>query len=179
MHKGKNNISVIGMAGVGKTYLGKALARKIGYRCIEIDQLITKEAKKRSLNKNLVSDKEFIRLEEQAILSLRKKHCSIFDTGGSVIYSPKAMSFLKSASAIIYLRDKPKNIKARFDARGEIRLIGLQNKSFDTLLKQRAKLYRKYADIIVDVSRFRSTKKFLDTVIGKVKLVPPVHSSQD
>ncbi len=148
----KSNIALIGMAGVGKSYLSKRLAEQLGYEAIEIDELITKEAEKEGLDKATISDAEFIRLEEQAVLSLKGKERCVFDTGGSVVYSESAMQFLKENAQIIYLRDTPERIRERFENRAPVRLIDLAGKNFTSLLHERTSLYEKYADEIIEVS---------------------------
>src|ERR1035437_2347698 len=153
-----NNLTLIGMAGVGKSHTGETLAKNLGFEHIETDQLITVEAGKIGVNKDLLPDNEFIKLEEKVILGLMNKNNSVIDTGGSVVYSEKAMELLKSISKIIYLRDTIGNIKRRFNARGEIHLIGTEGKTFEELFADRVKLYEKYADIVVDVSKNRDVK---------------------
>lgn len=153
--KDKHNITIIGMAGVGKSHIGKELAGKIGYDYIEVDELISKEATTLGINKYLLPDDEFIKLEEKAILSLEHKRNSVIDTGGSVIYSEKSMEILQSISMIIYFKDSIEDIKERFDVRNEPHLVGIENKSFDELFEERSQLYEKYADDTINVSEFK------------------------
>lgn len=172
----KTNITIIGMAGVGKTFTGNYLARKLGYEHIEVDKIIPIEAVKLNINENIVSDYEFIKIEENSVLSLFGKSNSIFDTGGSVIYSPVSMEFLKKNSTIIYLEDNAINIKKRFDERtrnvGEVRLIGLtEGKSFDALLQERIPLYEKYADITINIIGVNDAETILNNVVEKISLI--------
>lgn len=164
MHKKYNNLTLIGMAGVGKSYMGKILASNLGFEYIEADQLITKEADKIGVNKNLLSDNEFIKLEEKVILELINTNNSVIDTGGSVVYSKKAMKLLKSISKIIYLKDTADKVRQRFNTRGEFHLIGMRDKAFEELFEERAKLYEKYADLVIDVSKNSNIKEILKII---------------
>ncbi|MGA9452533.1 MAG: shikimate kinase [Verrucomicrobiia bacterium] len=149
----KRNISIIGMTGVGKSFTSKSLADRLGYNYVSADELITKAAGKMGADMNLLSDTAFIGVEESVIVSLQDKTNAVIDTGGSVIYSPKAMGVLDRISFIVYLSDSLKNIKRRFDNREEPHVVGMAvGMSYEKLLAQREKLYEKYAHIQINVS---------------------------
>lgn len=170
MDKSKNNITLIGMAGVGKSFLSKYLAEMIGYNYVGLDQLMTEEADRTGVNKFLLEDTDFIKLEEKIVLSLDGKNKSIFDTGGSVVYSEKSMNFLKSNSIIIYIKDSVKNTIERFHRRKELHLVGFKGKTFEELLKERTGLYEKYADFTVDISECRNSQEKLDKILELLKI---------
>jgi shikimate kinase len=171
MNNTKNNITLIGMAGVGKSYIGEHVAKKLGYDCVEVDDLITVAAKKIGVNENVLSDEKFVDLEESVVLGLKGMTGCVFVTGGSVIYSKKAMDFLKANSQLIYLEDLPGNIKERLDLRdksdpSEIKgkIVGLGKKTFDELLEERKKLYEKYADVTINVSEYINPGDLADEI---------------
>lgn len=158
------------MAGVGKSFTSRALADKLSYKYISADDLITKEAGKMGADKNLLSDTAFIGMEESVIVSLQDKTNTIIDTGGSVIYSPKAMEVLDRISFIVYLSDSLKNIKRRFDNRGEPHLVGMAaGMTFEKLLAQREKLYEKYAHIKIDASEHK--KGLVSKILSEYKKI--------
>jgi shikimate kinase len=149
----KKNIALIGMAGVGKTTIAKHIAQKLGYDCIEVDQIITKLAKMKGKDKETLSDNEFMDFERKAIFSLNDRINSVIDTGGSTVYSKEAMNILKNNSFIVYLSDYLENIEKRFKERGEMHLIGMTpEKSFKKLFNERVILYKEFADCVVEVS---------------------------
>jgi shikimate kinase len=149
----KRNISLIGMAGVGKSFTSKILASKLGYEYVCIDKIIAEEAHKLNLNTYLLSDSDFISLEEKATCSLRHKVNAVIDTGGSVVYSQKSMDILSKISFIVYLTDSLENIKRRFDSREEHHLVGMaEGVTFEKLLLDRDKLYSKYSNSIINIS---------------------------
>jgi len=170
MDKLKNNITLIGMAGVGKSFLSRHLTEIIGYNYVSLDQLMTEEADRTGVNKFLLEDADFIKLEEKIVLSLEGRDKSIFDTGGSVVYSEKSMNFLKSNSVIIYIKDSVENTIERFHRREELHLVGFKGKTFDELLKERTGLYEKYADFTVDISECRDSQEKLDKILEILSL---------
>ena len=58
----KNSISLIGMAGAGKSSVGRELARTLGFRLIDSDVLIEKQHGK-SLQ-NILDDEGYLKLRE-------------------------------------------------------------------------------------------------------------------
>jgi shikimate kinase len=161
-----NNFTLIGMAGVGKSYTGKILANTLGFENIETDHLIKQEANRLGINVDLLPDNEFIKMEEKVILGLINKNNAVIDTGGSAVYSERAMNLLKSISKIIYLKDTIANIKQRFDVRGEMHLIGIRDRTFEELFAERSKLYEKYADIVIDTSRNKDINEIIKIILG-------------
>jgi len=147
-------ITLIGMPGVGKTTFGKKLAKEYNYRFLDTDELFTKKYKL-SIHEfiNTFSEQEFIKCEEKLILSLDIKSKTIISTGGSIIYSPKSMSFLQNISCITYLEDTIDNIETRinnFSSRG---IIGTQSDSLQNLYTKRTPLYNKYASIKISLPK--------------------------
>jgi len=149
------NITLIGMSGVGKTRIGSLLSAQLGYRFIDIDRII--ENNNGKTLQQLIDDsgtKKFLELEEKAILSITDTDNIVISPGGSAIYSEKAMNFLKSISTVVFLDatlDEIKRRTADFSDRG---IVGLKEKGLETLFAERLPLYRKYADITIDVEGF-------------------------
>ena len=99
----KNSISLIGMAGSGKTTIGLKLSEILNLSFSDSDNVIeTKYGK--TLQSILDSDgyMGLRAIEENAILSIKIDHV-VLATGGSAVYSTKAMEYLKMNSLIIFL----------------------------------------------------------------------------
>ena len=99
----KNSISLIGMAGAGKTSVGKELARTLGFRFIDSDALIEKQHGK-SLQ-NILDDEGYIKLREIENIALKSIQFNetILSTGGSAVYSDEAMEHIQQNSKVIFL----------------------------------------------------------------------------
>ncbi|MBN1904109.1 MAG: shikimate kinase [Deltaproteobacteria bacterium] len=145
-----NNITLIGMPGSGKSTTGVILAKLLSFEFIDTDILIQLNLK-RSLQD--IVDKEghiFLRrVEEDEILKISPDRC-VISTGGSAVYSKKAMAHLSSFSVICFLRADFSVIEKRivnFDQRG---IAKAGDQSFYDLFMERQPLYEKYADIEID-----------------------------
>jgi shikimate kinase len=162
------NVTLIGMSGVGKSRIGKLLAEKIHYGFIDIDRVMEKDSGKKLQDLvNCLGDEKFIEAEENAILGVGKVSNTVISPGGSAIYSEKAMAFLKSISTIVYLDASLEEIKKRipdFSKRGIVRLV---ETGLEALYEERLPLYRRYADVTVDVENLNDDG-VVDALIEKV-----------
>ena len=98
----KKSISFVGMAGCGKTTIGRLFAKKHGVSFIDTDHLIEKK-----LNKSLQDIKDekgymYLREIEQEIVLAIDTSIQIISTGGSVIYSEQAITHLKQISSVVH-----------------------------------------------------------------------------
>ena len=161
------NITLIGMSGVGKSRIGKLLAEKLCYSFMDIDKVMEQECSKRVQEIiNSLGETKFLEAEEKTVLSIGNQHNTIFAPGGSVIYSDKAMKHLKSIGKIVFLNAPLEEIRRRtpdFSARG---IVGLKGKTVEDLFEERLPLYRKYADITIDL-KHRSDDKIAELIIDK------------
>jgi len=148
--KNKKNIVLIGMPAVGKSTVGNLLARKIEFDFLDSDDLIqTKEQKTLSqiiLEKGL---DRFLEIEESHIVGIA---CSnhVIATGGSVVYSQKAMEHLCKTSTIIYLSIDLDTLLTRLCDTISRGVAIDPEKSLEDLYKERTPLYDTYYDIKID-----------------------------
>lgn len=167
------NITLIGMPGVGKSRTGRLLSKKLNYTFIDIDRIIKKSnAKTLQDIINCLGDEEFLKIEENAIISIGKTSNSVISPGGSSIYSAKAMTFLKSISKIVFLNASLEEIKRRPVAFSERGIVGLKEKGLDVLFEERLPLYKRYADVIVDIKDFNRgyvVDMIIDAVLNSKK----------
>jgi shikimate kinase len=148
-----NRITLIGMSGVGKTSIGKLLAQKTNYAFIDTDTMIRNTLDKPiHLYIKQHSESDFLALEENIITSTSLSDKLIIATGGSVIYSPKIMTFLNSHTTIIYLKDSLENIQKRISSFKTRGLIKNNKKTLKELFSEREVLYKNYATITVQLS---------------------------
>ncbi|MFH0880764.1 MAG: shikimate kinase [Lentisphaerota bacterium] len=144
------NIVLIGMPGVGKSTSGILLAKLTSRDFIDTDVYIQSHENRRLQEILDAQGKDaFCRMEEKHILSLRCRR-QVVATGGSVVYSPKAMRHLKQSSVTVYLTLPLPLLKMRLtnlSTRGVAREAG---QTLEHLFTERDPLYRRYADVIVD-----------------------------
>jgi shikimate kinase len=163
-------ITLIGMAGVGKSTIGKLLATHLGYSFVDVDNLI-KQRIGGQLQDYLdeKGDSAFIKVEEDAILNLDLRDKMVIATGGSAIYSEAAMKILSEKSIIILLDDTFPNIRKRISHPWKRGLVGFREKGIKKLYMERMQLYRKYADIVVDLNGMANKKKVVNNIVEKSK----------
>jgi shikimate kinase len=161
------NITLIGMAGAGKSTIGREIAHKLSYRFIDIDQLIEQKTKKRigDIIQNL-GEKKFKEIEEKTVLELTNIENTVISPGGSIVYSEKVMKFLKKISAVIWLDVSFENVQKRLTDERIKCIIGIKEKGLKGLFEERQVLYRKYADIIVQADNIGFAVKEIMKKIG-------------
>lgn len=148
------NVTLIGMAGAGKSYFGKRLARRLRMEFLDIDSVL-EEIYGKELEKILeeLGDEQFVKVEAGAIMSATKgKDAHVFSPGGSSIYEPDAMEHLKKISSVVFLDVPFSTIESRIGRASARmgRIVGLGTKTFRELYDERRPLYTKYADFVVE-----------------------------
>ena len=146
----RTNLILIGMPASGKSTVGVILAKLIGYDFIDTDILIQRAEKKRlpEIIKAVGVD-GFLEVEERVCSSVEADRC-VIATGGSVVYSEKAMRHLKKIGHIMYLKTDFETIRKRL---GNIRQRGValrEGQTLRDLYEERVVLYENYADTVVE-----------------------------
>ncbi len=145
-----NNITLIGMPSCGKSTLGRLLAEKLGYAYLDTDDVI-REQNGCHLQDILDNGgmEAFNKREEEAICSIHPTH-TVIATGGSAVYSPKAMAHLAALGPIVYLSISYETLMKRVGdprARGVAIAPGM---TFRDLYEERVPLYRQYTNITLE-----------------------------
>ena len=145
------NIVLVGMPGAGKSTIGVLLAKTLGFAFVDTD-LIIQQNTGRLLQDIIDRDglDAFCIDEERAICSVTVERNAVIATGGSVVYSRKAMDWLKKHGTVYYLSLPTDEITRRLN---DIRTRGIAMRREDTIedvFNRRAALYEEFADMIVD-----------------------------
>ncbi len=160
----KSSITLIGMPGAGKTVIGKLLAAHLDLTFVDTDHLI--EARYKTSLQNILDEKGYLalrKIEEQEILSIKPNH-EVIATGGSAVYSEKAMAFLKEVSTLVFLDIDLETVRKRihnFDKRGIARAPG---QSIEMIFQERHALYMQFCDIQVS-SAGNSPQKIVNNIM--------------
>lgn len=160
------NITLIGMAGAGKSTIGRALAKCLGYTFIEVDHLI-KESTGMPLQTLIdkQGDSALIRFEEEAILRLGQVDRCVISPGGSVVYSEKSMEHLKKISKIIFLDTTFRSIARRLPNARKRGIVGLRDRSLKELFEERMVLYQKYADFSLKLKGKENVPEIAEKIV--------------
>lgn len=146
----KTNITLIGMPGAGKSTIGIILAKTMSLGFVDTDILI--QINRQQPLQQILDETGYLNLrqiEQEEILRLNIDH-QVIATGGSAVYSERAMQHLKKISTVVFLDVALDEICRRinnFDSRG---IACADNQSFEELFAERLVLYRRYADLTID-----------------------------
>ena len=160
-----DNIILIGMPSSGKSTLGRLLADKLGYTYLDTDDVI-KELNGCHLQDILDKDgmEVFKQREEEAICSVKPQK-TVIATGGSAVYSPKAMAHLATLGPIVYLSISYDTLLKRV---GDPRVRGIAiapGMTFRDLYEERVPLYRQYATVTVEEAESEAAEASLERLL--------------
>ncbi|WP_454190957.1 shikimate kinase [Paenibacillus sp. Marseille-Q7038] len=159
------NIVLIGMSGAGKSTLGVLLAKALGMNYIDTD-IVIQNQDGRLLQDILAEDgiSTFMEIEELVVSELELENC-IISTGGSVIYSEKAMNVLKQGGQIIYLQLPYEEVERRLSDITNRGIVIKEGKCLKDVFEERVPLYIRYSDTILDCSN-KSIEDCVSELIG-------------
>ena len=144
LRQAEENIILIGMAGCGKTTIGKLLAEKTGKVFVDADALIPELAGK-SIEAVFAEDGEavFRQYETKALAHLSKEAEIVLATGGGCVVTPENRAILRQNGRIFCLQ---RNLDA---LAVEGRPLS-QGRGVEALYQARKPLYAAFADYFVD-----------------------------
>ena len=160
----RNSLILIGMPGSGKSTLGLLLAKALQKDLVDTDTLI--QIRKDNTPQNILDKQGYLgfrEIEEEVLLNARYPN-HIIATGGSAVYSEKAMHHLKQFGPIIFLDVTLPELLNRIhniDTRGITRQ---PKQTFADLFDERRPLYEKYADVTIDCNN-KTVEKIIDEII--------------
>ena len=164
-----SNIILIGMPGAGKSTLGVLLAKAMGKLFVDTD-IIIQQKTKRLLQDIIDNDgtDAFLKLEEDILLTVNETN-TVIATGGSAVYSEKAMEHFKKSGKIVYLHVDFAEIEKRVTNITTRGIVLKNGKSLADAFDERKPLYDKYADVVIDCtgSTIENSVKMLAEKLSK------------
>jgi shikimate kinase len=141
------NISLIGMAGAGKSTVGNTLAHELGWAFIDSDHLIEAAYGTRLQDiTDALGKAAFLDTEARVICAI-KANRTVIATGGSVIYRETAMNHLASLGPVVFL-DVPYCVIEERIARNPERGIAMNpGEKLEDIFNERQALYTRYATL--------------------------------
>ena len=145
-------VILIGMPGVGKSCMGRALSAKLKLKHLDTDKVIEQKMKKPL---HVLMDEYgiegFKKLEEDILVDIQQDN-AVISTGGSAVYYEKAMKHFKEIGKVVYLYSELKTIINRLGDFSERGIVMTDGQTIEDLYNERCSLYDKYADIKIDCS---------------------------
>ncbi len=162
------NLILIGMPSSGKSTVGVIIAKHLGMSFVDTD-VILQTQQNRKLQEIINTDgiDKFLEIEESIILSLNCEN-TVIATGGSAVYSEKAMEQLKDNGMVIYLNINMKTVNKRLKNIKTRGVVLSPGQTLEEMYKKRKPLYEKYADIIIDSSE-NTTDETIEAIIKSIE----------
>lgn len=144
------NLVLIGMAGAGKSTIGREAARLLGWNFIDTDSLMeaASQASLEEINLKLERD-EFLDLEAATVLSLKTVN-TVIATGGSVIYRPVAIRHLRGLGPLLFIDVDFPEIMRRIALNPQRGLVRGPGQSLEELYQERRQMYMRAADMRIE-----------------------------
>lgn len=145
-----SNLILIGMPGCGKSTCGVLAAKALLKNFFDTDLLLQNLEGKRL--QNIIDENGidyFNAAEEKAILSLDIQG-TVIATGGSVVYSERAMRHLKELGKIIYLHLSYDSMEKRLSNITTRGVVLKKGHTLHDMYNERLGLYERYADEVLN-----------------------------
>lgn len=155
------------MPSSGKSTVGVIIAKHLGKSFVDTD-VILQTQQNRKLQDIINTDgiDKFLEIEENTILSLELSN-TVIATGGSAVYSEKAMKHLKANGTVIYLDINMKTVTKRLKNIKTRGVVLSPGQTLEQIYQKRKPLYEKYADIIIESSE-NSIDETIEATIEKL-----------
>lgn len=148
MRREKENIILIGMPGVGKTTVGKALGEEMGHIWVDVDQELEKEIGDISTYITEQGEPAFREKESEMIAKLGTQTGLVISTGGGCVTVPKNFAHLRQNGRIYQLTQPVENLSTT----GRVLSSGGLDRLRE-LEEIRTPMYESFAQCIVEHNR--------------------------
>jgi shikimate kinase len=159
----RSNLVLVGMPGSGKSTLGVLAAKQLGFDFVDTDLLYqTREGLK--LHEILARDGAagFLTGEDRLLAGLAVAKTMV-STGGSAVYHDAGMANLRRQGTVVWIDVPYPEIERRL---GDLSTRGVvlgPGQTLKDLYDQRQPLYKKWADLRLEVGR-----EDLETTVGRL-----------
>ena len=160
-------ISLIGMAGAGKSAVGHALAAELGWAHVDTDFLIesTYGAHLQAVTDTL-SKEDFLDVEARIVSAVRVQR-AVLSTGGSVVYRPETMRYLTSLGPVVFLDVPLPLILERISRKPDRGLAIGPGQTVEDLFLEREALYRHWATLTIPAGKL-SIPGCVETILASI-----------
>ena len=165
------SIVLIGMMGAGKSSVGRCLQRRTGLARFDTDEIVSS---KFGLSISEIfsthGERRFREVETQVLVELAAGETTIIVTGGGIVLREENADLLKQLGTIVWLEADEETLFERASRRGNRPLLQTEypRRTFSEMLRARAPLYAKVADIRVDTSAL-THDEVADVILSKVE----------
>ena len=161
----KKNLVLTGMMGVGKSTVGKRLARKLKLKFIDIDRIIEKKEKKTISEIFQIKGEDYFRkIEKRITLAILKKNNSVIALGGGAFINPTIRKESENSSISFWLDLKLDSLLIRLKNVKKRPLLNQENlkETINKIYSERKKFYNR-SDF-----RIKCNSMTIDQIVGKI-----------
>jgi len=159
------NIALTGFMAAGKTVVSRRLAQKLGWRFIDLDQVIeTNQGLPIQTIFSQQGEGSFRAAEKYALEQVLEREGQVIALGGGAVLDPENLDLLKANGLLIWLKVSPRVVLKRIKRKHNRPLLQGADplKRIEELAAQRENVYAK-ADITVDTD-----DKPVDRVVDEI-----------
>lgn len=111
------NIILIGFMGSGKTTVAHLVGKALKMNVVEMDDLVLKNSKRKSINEIFEKDGEirFRELEIETAKSIKDLDNTVISTGGGVVMNKIILDYLRQNGVVVYLDTSFYEIQKRLE----------------------------------------------------------------
>jgi len=162
------------MMGVGKSLVGKALEQKTGLSRFDTDEITSSKLKMPI--KEIFSthgEEHFRNLETETLRSISLEKPAIIVTGGGIVLRAENVDLLRQLGTVVWLDADEKTLRTRIRSLSNRPLLQTANPgaTLSELLAAREPLYRRAADLRVDVSQ-KQPEEVAELILENIKNFP-------
>jgi shikimate kinase len=175
--KQMENIYLIGLMGVGKTTIGKQLAKALQRPFYDSDKVIEDTTGTDIPTIFSYEGEPGFRLREQSVIEdLTGLHGIVLATGGGAVLLPENREVLKARGFVVYLHCSIDKIlyRTRHDTQRPLLQTVNPRKRLQTLLAEREPLYKECADFRID-SGSMPGKTVVKTILQQYRAALEAH----
>ena len=149
----RKHLFLTGMMGSGKSTLGRLLAKEMGVRFVDLDELIVAR-EGMSIPEIFAARGEagFRTCESQALRAICEQEPCVVATGGGAILKDENVSLMRAAGIVVLLNRPLEDMIRDVSAQGRPNLDGDKASRMRTLYAQRSAQYKATCDLAFDNS---------------------------
>lgn len=162
---------LVGLPGAGKSTLGRALARHLGYAFVDADQFLVQRTGVDIPTIFALEGEIGFRYRERAVIDeLTQRQSVVLATGGGAVLNEQNRTALRERGRVVYLYATPDELyhRLRYDKGRPLLQVENPLAKLNDLYAQRDPLYREIADDIVDINGKTCTQA-IDTLLKELK----------
>lgn len=172
-------ISLVGLPGVGKSTVGRHLARHLKRQFVDSDTVIEREIGcpiREFFERE--GEERFRDIEQRVIGELVRRPQSVLATGGGAVLREANRKALRDATTVVYLRSTPEELfrRLRHDTHRPLLQVRDPQRKLRELFAARDPLYRRCAHYVIETGR-PSVSTLVNMVLMQLELAGLVDPS--